>query len=282
MHPTEKILADPSRTSWLTADAPRPLRARIWPSPHPGPAPVVLLSHGTGGAAEDLDWLARPLNDAGFLVASVDHHGNTYNEDYLVEGFTFAWERPRDLSFLLDHIVAEHDVDLVRIGGAGFSFGGYTIAALLGARIDAATMGALLQGHIPAPDVPEFPNLLETLGASYSPTELAAIVNDGARSLADPRVRAGVLLAPAIGGLLEPASLAQVAAPVLIRWGDADDNTAPADNAHLYRDLMPHAHGASVGADVGHYVFLGDREDPSEVRSRVAEDTVAFFTTHLA
>jgi predicted dienelactone hydrolase len=61
---------------------------------------VVVISHGTGGAGEDLDWLACPLNAAGYLVASVDHHGNSYNDEYLVEGFTLAWERPKDISIL--------------------------------------------------------------------------------------------------------------------------------------------------------------------------------------
>ncbi len=39
--------------------------------------PVVLLSHGTGGTAASLGWLAGRLAAAGFIVLGVDHHGNT-------------------------------------------------------------------------------------------------------------------------------------------------------------------------------------------------------------
>lgn len=281
MNPETIQLPDHSRPSWSAPAEPRLLRARIWTTKDSTPAPVVVLSHGTGGAGEDLDWLAKPLNDMGFLVASVDHPGNSYNDEYLVEGFSFAWERARDISFLLDYLVAEHDIDVNRIGAAGFSFGGYTVAALLGGRIDANIMNAMFRGLIPAPEVPEFPDLVETLRGKYSDTELTSLAESGARSMADTRVRAGVLLAPGIGRLLDSASLQQISAPVLVRWGDDDSNTPPEDNAHLYQDLIPHAHGESLGPDVGHYVFLGDREDPTGVRPHVAVETVSFFTSQL-
>ena len=82
--------------------------------------------------------------------------------------------------------------------------------------------------------------------------------------------------------MLAPASLARVDAPVLVRWGDADDVTPPPEDAQVYADLLPHAVGASVGRDVGHYVFLGDRDDPTGVRDAVAADVVAFFDRVLS
>ncbi|MBG6215034.1 putative dienelactone hydrolase [Cryobacterium sp. CAN_C3] len=274
-------ITDPSRTSWSNPHKTRPQQARIWAVQGTTPAPVVVLSHGTGGAGEDLDWLAAPLNDAGYLVATIDHHGNSYNDEYLVEGFTFPWERAQDVRVLLDHLVAEHDVDVNRIGAAGFSFGGYTVAALLGARIDPAIMAAMFQGHIPAPNVPEFPDLIEALRTKYTDAELAAIAQAGSASMKDTRVRAGVLLAPGIGRLLAPESLQQIVAPVLLRWGDADENTSPGDNALVYRDLIPHAVGRTLGPDVGHYIFLGNRDDPGKVRTLVASEVLEFFNSHL-
>jgi len=276
-----KHLLDHSRSSWSVPTEPRLLRTRIWPSSRPTPAPVVVLSHGTGGAGEDLDWLAKPLNDAGFLVASVDHPGNSYNDEYLTEGFAFAWERARDITVLIDHLVAEQNIDITRIGAAGFSFGGYTVAALLGGRIDAHIMEAMFHGQIPAPDVPEFPDLIKTLRAKYSDAELTALAETGARTLTDTRVRAGFLLAPAIGRLMLTESLREISCPVLVRWGDADDNTPPQDNALVYRALMPHSRGESLGRDIGHYVFLGDRDDPSGIRPDVADEAVTFFSTYL-
>ena len=65
------------------------MRTTIWEPTGEGTCGVILLSHGTGGAAEDLGWLAEPLNQAGFLVGAVDHHGNSFVDEYLVEGFAF-------------------------------------------------------------------------------------------------------------------------------------------------------------------------------------------------
>jgi predicted dienelactone hydrolase len=119
---------------------------------------------------------------------------------------------------------------------------------------------------------------MEALAANYSDVELAAMAIAGSHSVADSRIRAGVLLAPAIGGLLEPRSLKQVDAPIVIRWGDADDIALPEFNARVYLNLIPEAQGDSVGMNVGHYVFRGQHDDPSHVRTRVADETVAFFS----
>ena len=76
-------------------------------------------------------WLVEPLVAAGFRVIAVDHHGNNYVDGYEPEGFLFVWERPRDLTFVLDVLADEQPHGPV--GAAGFSVGGYTLAALAGA-----------------------------------------------------------------------------------------------------------------------------------------------------
>ena len=43
--------------------------------------PLVLLSHGTGGSAVMLAWLGETLARAGYVVAAINHHGNTATED---------------------------------------------------------------------------------------------------------------------------------------------------------------------------------------------------------
>ncbi|MEO0345502.1 MAG: hypothetical protein AAF229_04505, partial [Pseudomonadota bacterium] len=42
--------------------------------------PVVVLSHGTGGAALQMMWLGRALAAQGYVAVAVDHHGNTAAE----------------------------------------------------------------------------------------------------------------------------------------------------------------------------------------------------------
>ena len=87
----------------------------------------------------------------------------------------------------------ERDIDIRRIGSAGFSFGGYTVTVLLGGKIDEHMMDAIFQGRIPAPDVPQFPDLIKTLRTKYSDAALTSLVESGARSLTNTRVRAGIL-----------------------------------------------------------------------------------------
>ena len=201
---------------------------------------------------------------------------------FLPEGFAFSWNRPRDLSILLDHLVAHHDVDQTRVGAAGFSLGGYTVAALLGTRLSPEVLGAMARGHVPLPPLPEFPDLRESLLKKYTVEQLTELFADAAGTNRDERIRAGFLMAPAIGQLVDAASLLEVTAPVAIRWGDADDNAFPDENAHRYLVGIPTASGCSVGADVGHYVFLHDADDTTGVRERTAADAVAFFALLLA
>jgi pimeloyl-ACP methyl ester carboxylesterase len=79
-------------------------------------------SRGTGGSGSDMRWLVEPLVAAGFRVIAVDHHGNNYVDGYEPEGFLFVWERPRDLTFVLDVLANEQPHGPV--GAAGFSVGG--------------------------------------------------------------------------------------------------------------------------------------------------------------
>ncbi len=106
------LIKDTNRTNWQNS-GPRPIAWSAWypadgnatqplpPDPlfdageirpgaeiaSGGPYPVVLLSHGTGGTAESLGWLARALVARGHVVLAPQHHGNTGIEPYCPEGF---------------------------------------------------------------------------------------------------------------------------------------------------------------------------------------------------
>lgn len=275
-------LADPTRPDWRDPDRPRPVRVTLWRPPDRGVAtvlPLVLLSHGTGGAAQEMAWLAEPLAEAGFLVAAVDHHGNNFVDGYLPQGFAFEWERPRDLSFVIDALTTDGWIG--PIGAAGFSSGGYTAAALVGARLSAPILEALFAERIPVPEIREFPGLAEALRSAVSDAELAQAPVVGSADLADARISAAFLMCPASGQLVAPESLHRVARPVRVWWGDADTVTPPETNALVYRDAIPDATGSSAGPDVDHYHFAGDNPDGAATRERVAADAVAFFRSWL-
>ncbi|MFZ3469927.1 alpha/beta hydrolase family protein [Streptomyces sp. 4.24] len=279
--PQIRELFDESRCDHRDAGRPRPVRAYLWhpPVPGDGPPPVVLVSHGSGGSGGEMTWLAEPLAAAGFLAVSVDHHGENFVDGYHAEGFAFPWERPRDFSFVLDVLAAERP--LPAVGAVGFSAGGYTGAALVGARLDGDVLRMVLDGRVPLPPIREFPDLIETVHACVDPGRLARAVVEGVRDLADGRVGAAFLVCPGMGELVTPESLKGIGRPVAVRWGGADVVTPAESNALRYLGAIPDAEGRSAGADVEHYHFLRDDPDGAEVRGRVAAEAVEFFRTRL-
>lgn len=279
--PQIRDLLDESRSDYRDVARPRPVRTSLWqpPAPHDDAPPVVLLSHGTGGAARQMAWLAEPLAAAGFLVLAVDHHGNNALDDYLPQGFAFGWDRPRDLSFALSVLASERP--LGPVGAAGFSLGGYTGAALVGARFDRAVLRAVLAGRVPVSELPEFPGFLDALRTSVPVDRLEEALAEAGEDWSDSRVRAAFLVCPASAGLLTSESLAAIDRPVEIRWGDADTNTPPEENALRYLEAIPTAGGRSAGPRVEHYHFLGDNPAGEETRRQVAAEALDFFTARL-
>jgi len=226
-----------------------------------GQFPLILLSHGTGGIAMQFGWLARVLAAHGYIVAGVNHHGNTGLETYIVEGFTRVWERPRDLSAVLDCLLDDPNfgpaIDQARIGAAGFSLGGYTVLALGGALLDLSSLvAAYTNAGRPLASIapPEFPDA----DAVARQLEVFAGHDEHRQSYRDERVRAGFVLAPALGEAFKPDGLAAVAIPVMIIAGEADTNTPPAVNAQRYAMHIEDAALTLLEGLVGHYVFLAE------------------------
>jgi predicted dienelactone hydrolase len=270
-------LHDRDRPSW-EGEGPRPVRTYLW-RPEGKATGTVLVSHGAGGAAQQMAWLTEPLAEAGFLAIAVDHHGNNFVDGYLAEGFARWWERPLDFTFVLDEVAGREELGAV--GAAGFSIGGYTAAALLGARTNADAYAALFSGEGPIEAPPEYPDLEQELRTRLTDADVAAWVADSGRDYSDGRVRAAFLVCPAIGRLLDQGSLRAIDRPVAIRWAGADDITPFDDNAGVYASEIRGAELASAGDEVGHYAFLGDNEEFGQVRGRVAAEAVAFFRLHL-
>lgn len=60
-----------------------------------GRYPLILLSHGSGGAALQMAWLGTILATHGYIAAAVNHPGNNAVEGYTARGFSTWWERAR-------------------------------------------------------------------------------------------------------------------------------------------------------------------------------------------
>ncbi|KRV50395.1 hypothetical protein AQ490_14965 [Wenjunlia vitaminophila] len=227
-----------------------------------------------------MEWLVRPLHEAGFRVVALDHHGNNHVDGYEPEGFLHVWDRPRDVTLALDALAREEL--LGPVGVAGFSLGGYTAAALAGARVDPQIVWAVLTGAVRLPEIPEFPGALEALRRKHPLDESSRRALDAAAAdLSDSRVRAVFQVAPGAGGLVTPESLAAVKVPVGIRWGGADTVNPYEVDTRPYLEHVPTASGRSAGPDVRHDDFFAPEPADPAVRVRVGGEAAAFFQQHL-
>ena len=196
----------------------------------PGAHPLVVISHGSGGAPLTHRGLALHLARAGYVVLVPEHPGNNRNDNSLRGTATLLARRPRHVHALLEWAATAPEllghVDTSRIGIVGHSIGGYTGLALAGGR----------------------------------PTALADETRDRVPRVVevtpDPRVAALVLLAPATPWFMASGALADVTVPILMITGDLDTQTPPL-HARIVVEGASAAevtHRAEPGA--AHYSFL--------------------------
>lgn len=224
--------------------------------------PLLLLSHGTGGTAASLDWMAAALAAHGYIVAGVNHPGNTALEPLTREGFMLWWERATDMSEVLDGVLADPvlgaHVDRTRIGAVGFSLGGYTVLELAGARTDflafMAFCGSPSADAICHPPEMARAQINPAADTTRTPQTEASLARSGA-SYRDARIKAVFAMAPALGMAMDATSLGNIAIPVSLMAGDADV-TVPIDtNIRRVAKLLPKADLLLVPG-ASHYTFM--------------------------
>ncbi|WP_237077245.1 alpha/beta hydrolase family protein [Myxococcus xanthus] len=212
--------------------------------------PLVVLSHGNGGAAVNMSWFGAHLAAHGFIVVSVDHPGNTYG-DTSPEGYVRGWERPQDFTALLDGLLKDAvwgpRVDAERVGAAGHSMGGYTALALAGARLNLSPIANLCT----APETREHPGCDELRDVDYSRIDMAV----ARASYKDSRVRAAISMAPGMAGTYEARDVADLDVPVMLVLAKGDELMPHAQHGLHLAKLLPDA-TTVVLDDAAHFTFL--------------------------
>jgi predicted dienelactone hydrolase len=226
--------------------------------------PLILLSHGTGGSAMSIAWMGTALAAHGYIVAAVNHPGNNGLEAYTARGFSTWWERARDLSSVIDSMLADSTfgsrIDSKRIGAAGFSLGGYSMIEIAGGVTSPSAYldfckSPKADGICKSP--PEFPELVEQFGKlSNSDADFQKALSRAGSSFRDPRVRAVFAMAPALGPAFPAASLEKISIPVEIAAGANDQNVPIGSSAQYFAAHIPGAKLTIFPGEVGHYVFL--------------------------
>ena len=189
-------------------------------APHQsGKFPLVIISHGAGGNAGQFGWIAAELAQAGFIVVLPNHPGTTTG-NASAEAAVRVWERPADITAVLDEITANPDVypymDTDRITMLGFSAGGYTAMAVSGARVDPAR----LQGFCDETDH----GMSDCAFLAHFGVDLHAMdLSPAAQDLRDARISNAVVIDPGIVSTLTKDSLAAIDIPMMIiNLGDED------------------------------------------------------------
>jgi predicted dienelactone hydrolase len=229
--------------------------------------PLVLMSHGTGGAAIQMMWLGYYLASRGYIVAAVNHHGNTAAEPQRApQGFLLYWERAKDLTSVLDKLLADPmfgaRIDRNRIGAAGFSLGGYTVISVAGGVFSSQQFEAFCRSPQrdftcePQNEFPDAPSLFEQLKKSDSVVQES--LRHAGDSYRDKRIKRVLAIAPALGSGFTAWGLSKVKIPVRIIIGQADRITPLTTNAQRYANLIRGARLTVLPGEIGHYTFLAE------------------------
>ncbi len=234
---------------------------------------LVVMSHGTGGSAEGHYDTALALAGAGFVVAAVEHPGDNYRDSSKA---TQVELRPAALKLAVDVMLRDWSgraaIDPGRIGAFGFSSGAFTVLAAAGGVPDLTRIAPYCATHM-------WTYVCEVLKAHPVPEGRAALREAW---VADPRIRAVVAAAPAIGFTFDRAGLAGVRVPVQLWRAEFDSILPSPDYVEPVRDALPQPPEYRIAQGADHFDFLAPCSDalarvaPAICKSRAGFDREDF------
>ena len=255
--PADLIWYPTAETSKSQRFGPYELEVAPGAIPSTGRHPLVVISHGAAGSEMGHAWLAQRLVLEGYIVASVRHPGDNFQDHSTAGRPEYFSARPAHVSAVLDRILADSRwaplVDEARIAAIGHSAGGYTVLALAGARPDLSRALA----HCSAAGNGLREDTVFCGQGGFNAERPAPV--DAARSQAiadyrDRRIRAVIADAP-LAVVFDPASLSTVTVPVLIEYGGADVVLVPRFHAETLCAAIPRV-TCVRSASAGHFALM--------------------------
>jgi predicted dienelactone hydrolase len=220
--------------------------------------PVVLLSHGSMGAASNYSWIAEPLARHGYVVLGVSHFGEspvfgpaTINPANVAH----FGDRTRDINAALDYLItgsayASH-IDPKRLGALGHSAGGATVLMLAGAGFSMTDMRTYCAQARSTDKGCQYP-----IGDTSS---------DQAPLPSPAPIKALAVMDPAAGPGFLQADLRTLMTPALV-VGSVDDDFLPfAAHAGRISDMLGSAETIRLAAGEGHFVYVDSCSLPIDV-----------------
>jgi predicted dienelactone hydrolase len=248
--------------------------------------PLVVVSHGGGcpsGSFIDHHDTAEVLADAGFVVAAINHPGDSFGDTSRCHDLSEIVERPSDIKRLIDFMLgaspAASEIDPEHIGFFGFSRGGSTGLVLIGANVDWGSASESCQQSRAEP-----PICAQILGKEFPAQPFVH----------DPRIKAAVIADPGVI-LFSAGSFAGVKVPVQL-WASERGNpfVTPESVAAVDKNL-PVKHEYHMVPNSWHEDFLlcppvlakdpGCADAPGFDRAAFHKEfnaaVLAFFRAHL-
>jgi predicted dienelactone hydrolase len=178
---------------------------------------LIVISHGTGGNDSNHIDTARALADAGFVVVAPTHTGDNYRD---MSRQLRIWDRPRQLHLVLDYMLRDWPdharIDPRRIGAFGFSAGGFTVLVAAGGVPDMSRIPAHCHDH-PQDWTCQMIAAHHQAGSAGPPAPVW---------VHDPRIRAAIVAAPALGYTFGKTGLTGVHIPIQL-WRAENDHILP-------------------------------------------------------
>ncbi|MFK4499139.1 putative dienelactone hydrolase [Bradyrhizobium japonicum] len=250
--------------------------------------PLIVVSHGRRGSFLGHVDTATALADAGFVVAAINHPGDTASDSSRTDEFSVLVERPADMKRLTDFMLGAWKeaavLDPKQVGLFGFSRGAYTGLVVIGGNPDFGALAPLCDGD--AATTPK----CQAIRDGLVPTEAA---------VHDSRIRAAVLADPPLyEGLFNRERLANVTIPILL-WRSAlgGDGVVPA-SVDTLEQMLPVRPDFRIVPNSSHFSFLAPCPpklaeaapilctdplgfDRKAFHSAFNDAAVSFFRTHL-
>lgn len=202
--------------------------------------PLVIFSHGRGGWFGQHHDTVEALADAGFIVAAINHPGDTYSDSSRRDTLSLWGSRPADMVRLLDFALKDWKdraaIDPTKVGFFGFSLGASTGLVLMGIQPDFARVANLCK---------ETTGVCAQLHNGETPPDARP----------DARIRTAVIVDPP-PTVLTRENLAAIKVPFQF-WRSQFGGPGVGDGAGTARvsDSLPGKPDIHVVA-AGHYAFL--------------------------
>ncbi|WP_430387957.1 alpha/beta hydrolase family protein [Dyella sp. 20L07] len=230
----------------------------------PGAKPLVVISHGNGGSRLGHHDLATFLASHGFIVATLNHPKDDFEDTSGVGHVEVLAGRPVQVKSTISMLLADPRwktlIDPTRIGVAGFSAGGYTSLMVAGAKPRLTLFESFCDRYPKDDNVcghrPQF--TAEAAKAGMTLDQMFQQTQDQLGrygSTNDPRVKAAFVMAP-LSLIFDAHSFDAVTIPIYLYYGQDDHVLRPEANARHIQPLIKTLAGVKVVPKADHWVFL--------------------------